>query len=194
MTEDQKVQSINSAFSHLARIGDAKLRGQITACWLRIWEESPWEELVDCPFNPHFPDVSLVSHINCLCDLVLACADIMEKHNPGLSLDRDYLLTGVLLHDLSKMVEIEPGQDGPGFSPLNRHMPHSTYGAMVAMAQGLDTKVANIILSHTKLTGAVPDSAEAVLLHYLDYGMADVLRAKDGLPLIMIGGSTFGKK
>ena len=194
MTEEQKAQAVALAFPLLAQINDEDLRRRIVACWIRIWGEAPWRELEDCPFNPHFPEVSLVSHINCLCDLVLGCADTLEKHNSGLSLDRDYLLTGVLLHDLSKMVEIEPGPDGPVFSQLNRRMPHSTYGAMVAMAQGLDSRVANIILSHTKLTGAVPDSPEAVLLHYLDYGMADVLRARDGLPLIMVGGSTFGKK
>jgi len=194
MATPDKRKEIEESFPALGYIQNSKLRADIVSCWERVWGESRWERLSDCPFNPKFPAVSLVKHINCLADLVLAAADILEKHNPGLEFEREYLLTGVLLHDVSKMVEIEPGPKGPVFSDLNRKMPHSTYGAMVAMAQGLDAKVANIILSHTKLTGAAPDSPEAVLLHYMDYGMADVLRAEGGLPLIMLTGSTFGKK
>lgn len=194
MTDEQRQQVVEESFPSLQQLKDPDLRRDIVACWVRVWKESKWEELGICPFNPNFPELSLVDHINCLAELCLGAAGILQKYNPSLSIDHEYLLTGVLLHDLSKLVEIEPGPQGPEFSSLHRHMPHSTYGAFVAMAQGLDTRVANIILSHTKLTGATPDSPEAVLLHYLDYGMADVLRARDGLDLLMVVGSTFGKK
>ncbi len=186
--------SIESYFPALERIRGKELKEAIIACWQRVWTESAWTNLEDCPFNPAFPNVSLKDHVNCVADLLLAAAEIMEKHNPGLDLDRDYLLTGAFLHDVSKMVEIEPGPDGPAFSDLNKKMPHATYGAIVAMSQGMDTRTANIILAHTRLTGALPDSPEAVLLHYLDYGLADVLRADQGLKLIMDGGPTYGKK
>ncbi len=194
MSNGQQSDIILKTFPTLAQLSDEVLRRDIIACWERIWGESPWQNLTDCPVNPNLPDISLVDHINCVGEMILATATSLEKFCPGLKLDRDYLITGVLLHDLSKMVEIRPGEDGPEFGDLNKHMPHGVYGAFVAMAQGFDTRVANIILSHTRLTGARPDSPEAVLLHYLDYGMADVLRAKDGLPLIMETGSTFGKK
>lgn len=194
MSDAVKRKEIQSSFNALVMLKESRLMDTVISCWERIWSESKWDNLTDCPFNPHFPEVSLVNHINCVTDLVMGAADVLEKYNSNLKLDRDYLLTGVLLHDISKMVEIDPGPDGPIFSEFTRQMPHSTYGAFVAMAQGLGPRVANIILSHTKLTGAVPDSPEAVLLHYLDYGMADVLRAAAGLPLIMVAGPTFGKK
>ncbi|KIX13082.1 HD domain-containing protein [Dethiosulfatarculus sandiegensis] len=193
MKQNKPTEQIEQGLIGLTRIKDQELKNDIIACWQRCWNESAWENLKDCPFNPHLSDVSLVEHVNCLTDLVLGAADSLEKHNPELKLDRQYLITGVLLHDVSKLVEIEPSDEGPIFSALNRQMPHATYGAMVAMAQGLSPKIANIILAHTKLTGATPDSPEAVLLHYLDYGMADVLRASRKLPLIMVGGSKFGK-
>ena len=53
--------------------------------------------------------------------------------------------------------------------------------------------MANIILSHSRLTGAKPATPEAVLLHYLDYGLADVLRAHRRLDLIMLQGPKFGR-
>mgnify|MGYP001143168207 FL=1 len=134
-----------------------------------------------------------MQHINCVGELVLAAADIVEKHNPALKLDRDYLIAGVLLHDLSKMVEIEKGPAGVTWGSLLKLMPHSSYGAFIALAEGLPPRVANIILSHTRMTGTLPASPEATLLHYLDYGLADVLRASRGMNLILDGGPKLGK-
>jgi len=187
MTGPNKAEKIKEYFPILKKLHDAELREAIVKCWVRIWEESRWTDLQDCPFTPPFPDISLIAHINCIGEMVLAMADVLEKNNPELKLDRDYLITGALLHDLSKPVEIEPGPEGYAWGKIIKLMPHATYGAMVAMAQGLPPRVANIILAHSRWTGASPASPEAVLLHYLDYGLADILRAVRGLPLIVTG-------
>ncbi len=187
MSPFDKAQKIREYFPTLSKIQDPNLRDTIIQCWVRMWEESKWKDLKDCPFSPPFPDVSLVDHINCVGEMVLAMADILQKNNRELKFDRDYLITGILLHDLSKLVEIERGPEGFTWGKMMKLMPHATYGAMVAMAQGLPPRVANIILAHSRWTGASPASPEAVLLHYLDYGLADVLRANRGLPLIVTG-------
>ena len=184
-----KAQRIKECFPILDKMQAPKLIDTVVQCWVRMWEESTWKDLKDCPFTPPFPDISLVDHINCVGEMVLALADILEKNNRELILDRDYLITGILLHDLSKLVEIEPGPEGYTWGKMMKLMPHATYGAIVAMAEGLSPRVANIILAHSRWTGASPASPEAVLLHYLDYGLADVLRACRGLPLIVTGGA-----
>ena len=193
MLPSEKAEKIKQSFPIILKIGDSDLRGAVIRCWVKMWEESKWEDLNDCPFTPPFPDISLVQHINCVGELILSAADILEKHNPELKLDRDYLITGVLLHDLSKMVEIEKGPDGVKWGDLLKLMPHSTYGAFLALAQGLPPRVANIIMAHTRMTGTLPASPEATLLHYLDYGLADVLRANRGINLILDGGPKLGK-
>ena len=91
------------------------------------------------------------------------------------------------------MVEIEKGPDGVKWGELLKLMPHSTYGAFLALAQGLPPRVANIIMAHTRMTGTLPASPEATLLHYLDYGLADVLRSNRGINLILDGGPKLGK-
>ena len=193
MSSSEKVEKIKQSFPIILKIGDSELREAVIRCWVKMWEESKWDGLNDCPFTPPFPDISLVQHINCVGELMLSAADIMEKHNPELKLDRGYLITGVLLHDLSKMVEIEKGADGVTWGELLKLMPHSVYGAFIALAQGLPPRVANIIMAHTRMTGTLPASPEATLLHYLDYGLADVLRANRGINLIMDGGPKIGK-
>ncbi len=190
MSQSKKIEK---AFPMVAKIVDPDLKAAVIRCWVRMWEESEWTELEDCPFTPPFPDISLVAHINCVGELILAAADILEKHNPELNLDRDYLITGVLLHDLSKMVEIEKGPEGIRWGKLLKLMPHSTYGAFLALSEGLSTRVANIIMAHTRMTGTLPASPEATLLHYLDYGLADVLRSNRGINLILDGGPKLGK-
>jgi hypothetical protein len=133
-------------------------------------------------------------HVNCQAELALAAAEILEKCNPELEFERDLLLAGFFLHDVSKTVEVEPGPDGqPQFSEMSGLMPHAAYGAFLSLQEGLDAKVANIILAHSRLTGTKPATPEAVLLHYLDYGLADVLRAHRRLDLIMRQGPKFGR-
>jgi len=193
MSSPEKIQKVKQSFPIIAKIKDSDLKETVVRCWVRMWEESKWENLTDCPFTPPFPEISLVEHVNCVGELVLAAADIMEKHNPDLKLDRDYLITGVLLHDLSKLVEIEKSTDGFTWGKLLKLMPHSTYGAYLALSEGLTPRVANIIMAHTRMTGTLPASPEATLLHYLDYGLADVLRANIGMTLILDGGPKLGK-
>jgi putative nucleotidyltransferase with HDIG domain len=191
--QSNKVEKIKECFPILGKMKDQIIKETVIRCWVRMWEESKWKDLTDCPFTPPFPEISLVQHVNCVGDLVLAAADIIERHNPHLNLDRDFLITGVLLHDLSKLVEIEKGSEGVLWGKLLKVMPHSTYGAFTALAEGLPLRVANIIMSHTRMTNTLPASPEAVLLHYIDYGLADVLRAERGLQLILDGGPKLGK-
>jgi len=186
-------ERVTACFPILERITDGALRQAVVACWMKVWEQSVWPDLTDCPFTVLFPEITLVEHINCVGELVLAAADIAERHNPSLRLDRDFLITGVLLHDVSKLLEIEKGPEGLRWGPLLKLMPHGMYGAIVAVAQGLPPRVANIILSHTRMTNTLPASPEAVLLHYLDYGLADVLRAHRGMHLILDGGPKLGR-
>lgn len=186
-------EEIKRCFPIIDQINDLNLREMVVLCWSKMWEESEWENLNDCPFTPPFPAISLVQHINCVGELVLSAAEILEKHNPDLKLDRDYLIAGVLLHDLSKMVEIEKTSDGIKWGGLLKLMPHSTYGAFMALSQGLPPRFANIIMAHTRMTGTLPASPEATLLHYMDYGLADVLRSNSGMNLILDGGPKLGK-
>lgn len=131
MDEGQMADKILETFPAIDRISEPDIRHAIVACWVRIWQESNWEDLEACPFNPAFPNVSLVSHVNCVVDLALAAADVLEQNYPELKLDRDLLLTGALLHDLSKVVEIEPkGDDEPGYSELNQ--------MLIPVSQGRD--------------------------------------------------------
>ena len=84
MSQSKKIEKIEEAFPMVSKIVDPDLKAAVIRCWVRMWEESEWAELEDCPFTPPFPDISLVAHINCVGELILAAADILEKHNPEL--------------------------------------------------------------------------------------------------------------
>lgn len=113
---------------------------------------------------------------------------------PEAVFDADILLAGVFLHDVSKLLEIEKGPDGKtGFSDLTEKMPHAVYGAFMALKADLPLDVINMILAHTRHTGAKPACSETVVLHYLDYLLADVLRFQRSLSLILEGKGRYGR-
>ena len=194
MAIENERERIRCAFPKLSLIEDETLRAKIIDIWVEAWRSSNWEDLEVCPFNPEFPDLSLVGHVNCLADLLPAAVEILGRHYPEVALDNNRLLAGVFLHDISKILEIEPGPDGtPQFTELTRQMPHAVYGAFLALKADLPLDLVNMILAHTRHTGAKPVTGEAVLLHYLDYMLADVLRFGRSLDLIMEGKSRYGR-
>jgi len=112
MTKGEKIEKIKEYFPEVEKIKDLKFKNAVIDIWVRVWEESTWDDLNECPFNPAFPDISLISHVNTVLELVMSSAFILEKNYPELKFDQDLLITGVLLHDVSKVVEIKKGDDG----------------------------------------------------------------------------------
>ncbi len=191
----RKERYLLKIFPAIEEIQSDILRKKVLEIWSEVWEESHWETPESCPFNPNFPDISLVDHINSLWEIAKGVCEVIEKYYADIKIDRDLLWAGILLHDVSKMLEMEPGTDGKvEYSRLLDYLPHSVFGAMKSFNKGLPLKVLNIIISHTKLTGQSPVTPEAMLLHYLDYGIADLLRLCAGLPTIYAEGPLFGKK
>ena len=89
MSSSEKIEKIKQSFPIVMKIEDPELRETVIQCWVKMWEESEWEDLNDCPFTPPFPDISLVQHINCVGELILSAADIMEKHHSRTNAERE---------------------------------------------------------------------------------------------------------
>ena len=100
------------------------------------------------------------------------------QHYP--SLDRDLVLTGILLHDIGKVKSINedlvPGytDDGNmiGHIVLGRDIVLDTARTMKKFPEDILTKLEHIILSHQGIPGrgsvAVPRFPEALFVYYID--------------------------
>lgn len=72
-------------------------------------------------------------------------------------------------------------------------MNHAVPAAHMAMQRGLADEIVNVILSHTKPNNTAPMTPEAVVLHYVDYMLADCMRFRRGQGLLMRGDLSYGR-
>jgi hypothetical protein len=194
MDQDQKRARLAELMPAAQQIGDAALRAQVFDIWLDAWEQSGWDDVADCPSNPKLPGLPIIRQANCVAEMAAVVARMIEAAYDELSFDQDRLIAGGLLLDASKIVEMQPNgsKGGADFSDLTKVMPHAVYAAHMALNRGTPDEVVNIILSHTKLTNTAPMSLEAVVLHYVDYMLADCMRFKRGNGLLMRGDISYG--
>jgi putative nucleotidyltransferase with HDIG domain len=160
----------------IAQIGREAWREAVIAIWDETWEESAWEDPADCPKSAkEVHDVSNVQHTRNVTNQALATAAIVEA-TYGADIDRDVLLTGALLHDVSKMLESDRGPDGiPRPNRTGALVQHGVLAAAKAHAYGLPDEVIHILVCHTHQSQTVPSTHEAIIVHYVDFLDSDVL-------------------
>jgi hypothetical protein len=158
---------LEAYFPELAQIQDADLRASVAATWQQLWQESPYEKLENVPTSVKIP-YSQLKHCQGIVKGALALAAVWEQVH-GTVLDHDVLIAGALLMDASKLVETEPGPDDT-FRPtqIGRALPHSVYGAHVAMNNGVPLPVTHILTAHSPNGGKAPATLEAHLLDWVD--------------------------
>lgn len=154
-------------FPELELIADADLRAAVGAVWQELWAQSPYDCLEDVPTSTkiQYPQVK---HLRGIVKGALALAAVWEEVH-GAVIDRDVLIAGALLMDVSKLVETEPGPDGrPVPTTIGRALPHAVYGAHVALACGVPLAVVHIMTAHSPNGGKSPMGIEAHLLDWVD--------------------------
>ena len=176
---------VRSVFPEIEQISDTELRARVIEIWIECWHESSWPQIEDAPKNPASLGVGrpLHAHVRAVTQEALAAAEIVEARH-GIVADRDTLLAGALLHDVSKLVEYEPGGvRGAGKSPRGKLIQHAVYGAHKAWEKELPEEVVHIIVSHTRNSRVPPRTLEALIIHYVDYLDTDALLFEAGEPL-----------
>lgn len=61
-----------------ARISDPELREQVIDMWIEAWGRSGWEDIADCPSNPKLPGLPIIRQANCVAEMALAVASLIE--------------------------------------------------------------------------------------------------------------------
>ncbi len=151
--------------------------------WDRMWAAGAWADPADCPKSAKdVHDSSNVTHTRSVLAQALATAAIVRDAH-GAEIDLDVLRTGALLHDVSKLVEYEPGPDGPRPSRSGRLVQHGVLAAGMAAEHGLPPEVLHILVCHTHLSATKPQTMEAIVIHYVDFLDSDVLLLQRNRPL-----------
>lgn len=164
--EQEKID-VEELFPELALLGDPALRTAIIEIWQELWALSDYDRLIDVPVSVKI-DYPQLKHARGVVASAIAVADVWEREH-GTKLDRDVLIAGALLIDVSKLVETRRDSDGEiGYTELGKALPHATYAAHAALNKGVRMDVIHCILSHSPNGGKAPQTVEAQILDWLD--------------------------
>lgn len=172
---------VREAFPELDEISDAALREKTIEVWVTALEASEFESLHEIPWVPGFIPIvgreeDQIGHIRQVTAGCLAIADTLTAMRPGLELDRDLLVAGSLLHDISKLHEIaEEAAAGAadGYTELNAYLPHPHYSVHQLAEAAFPPKMLNLVLAHTEMSKVEPQSIEAKIVESVDLLVTD---------------------
>lgn len=174
---------IRELLPEIDQIANVAWRDAVVRIWDRMWAAGSWDDPGDCPKSAKdVHDSSNVTHTRSVVRQALATAQVVREAH-GANVDDDVLLTGGLLHDVSKLVEYEPGPDGPRPSRTGRLVQHGVLAAGMAAEHGLPDQIVHIVVCHTHLSATKPQTMEAILIHYVDFLDSDVLLLQRDRPL-----------
>jgi len=167
----------------IGRIQDEELREQVIACWDKAIQRSGYRTLADLEKMPFTlltdtRGLNFVEHTLAVTAGAVGLAQAQAAHYRAMpyEVDMDRLIAGGLLHDVGKILEIEPdGKGGHRKSRAGFCMRHPISGAALAAEVGLPDEVLNCIACHAKEGEGRPQVIETVLIHQADYATFDPL-------------------
>lgn len=148
----------------------AGLRDMVIEAWVRCWRESDNKDLGKAPFRCELEgDIeTLVRHTNATAKMTIAAAKEFERIYQ-VTLNRDWLLAGAILHDVDKVILQRRNENKVEITERARQIVHGKYGAEIAEQVGIPRGIVNIIASHSaNHPSEPPASAEAILVARVD--------------------------
>lgn len=180
---ESRRQRIRDLLPELELIENTAWREAVIDIWVETWTESSWSDPYDCPKSyKSVPDRSNIDHTRSVTQQALAVLEVAERMY-GTQVDRDVLIVSALLHDVSKLIEYEPGPEGSRASQTGRLVQHGVHAAAKAVAHGLPDEVVHVIVCHTHQSATVPATNEAIIIHYADFLDSDLLLLERQKPL-----------
>lgn len=187
---------IRKLFEHeLALITDQDLKNKVVEAWFKGCKLGGWKEvreLENMPFTllTETHGVNFLEHTKAVMWGARHLAEAQMRSYGALpySIDLDRLTAGGLLHDVGKLMEIEPDGDG-GYrkSRAGKCARHPISGAILAAEVGLDQEVVNTIACHAKEGDGRPQVIETVFIHQADFATFNPLVMKQKGTLIEKG-------
>ena len=173
--------SIWEILPELELIEDFELREKTATVWVEAIKRGGWkaEDLTRIPFTLLIPrtNVNLIEHTRAVALMALRIAEVLEEqYGEKVSLHRDYLLSGALLHDVGKLFEYT--REGETFinSAEGKLLRHPVSGAAFAFQHGLPREVVHIIAAHSKEGDGLRRTVEAIIVNHADFINFDIFK------------------
>jgi len=151
-------------FPLLKEIKNKELKEKVKKCYEIAMEKGKWENLEEIPFTLLIENAySYVKHVNNVAKMAYEIGKARQD------VDLDALIAGALLHDVGKLLEYEKKNGKVVKSNLGKYIRHPVIGGILASQVGLDDKILNIIIAHSKEGELVERCKEAIIVHHCDF-------------------------
>ena len=107
MDPNDLIKEMEQYIPLLKNFKDKDLARKVAKVWYQLWKESKWDKLEEALWNPLCPGVTLITHTTTVTRVAIEFANIRNEIYSE-SINLDILLAGALLHDASKLIEVEP--------------------------------------------------------------------------------------
>lgn len=160
--------AIADVFPEVDEIERDQLRKMVLEAWDSAVADGNFDDITEVPWWPPHEKVvgeeNQIQHIRDVTACAIAITDTLSRRRSGLSIDRDAVVAGALLHDISKLYEIEDRE-------LTEHhelLPHPHYGIHLLNEIGFSTEIQHIVLAHSGRSGVAPNTIEAKIVAVAD--------------------------
>ncbi len=166
MNSGKDVEYLQRLFPEIDRIRDQKIKRKVMEIWIKLWKQSSWKKIEECPREPDDLKSSVVETIRCIIRLAIEIARALEKIRK-VEINYDFLISAGLIQDAPKLLEFEKKKDGKIVtSEIGRKFPHGYYSAHAALEAALPVEIVNMIITHTIHSPITPSSIEGWVNHY----------------------------
>ncbi|WP_275291867.1 HD domain-containing protein [Amycolatopsis sp. La24] len=168
------VDHVRDLLPEAGEIARKDLCDSVLDVWVRAWRSSAWQQLSDVPKSVDLPSSrTLTTHSRAVARMSAQMADTVTQLH-GIAVDRDAVLAIALLHDVCKIHEFEPAPAGGGqWSTPGRRFQHGFLSAHWMLEAGMDDDLVHAVIAHTPHSSVVPQTQEAVIVHYADFADSD---------------------
>lgn len=159
--------TIVELFPEIEEIEDVEIRQVVIAAWNIVREERDADALTDVIWAPHYSDEvgeqKLIRHVR---DVTLLAIDMSDRLADlrDIEIDRDHVIAGALLHDISKPFE----HRGNSHTELREYLEHPHFSVYVLEKADAPVHIQHIALSHTPRSGVTPKTIESVIVKQAD--------------------------
>ena len=169
---------IEKLFSNLlSQITDDDIRSKVVDAWKLGCDRGNWESVDDLNKMPYTlltdtHGVNFIEHTIAVTEGAIALAKVQTDNYAKMpyKIDMDRLIAGGILHDVGKLLEIEPdGSGGWRKSRSGMCARHPISGAILTAEVGLSEEIVNTVGCHAKEGDGRPQVIETVLIHQADF-------------------------
>lgn len=162
-------------------IGDFDLQSKTLKVWIRAMEKKGWtiEDLLEMPFTLLIErtSINIVEHTRAVALCSVQIADVLlDEYKDRISINRDILLSGALLHDVGKLFEYVKEDNRFVKSEEGKFLRHPISGAAFASQFDIPQEVLHIIAAHSKEGDGERRTVEAVIVNHADFVNFEALK------------------